>query len=44
VPIETSSVADVLFTGQSTFLMRYEYESINGMAVGPTVSSTTVAR
>jgi hypothetical protein len=33
VPIETSSIADVLFAGQSTFSMRYEYESINGVPV-----------
>jgi hypothetical protein len=33
VPIAMSSVADVLFVGRSTFDMRYEYESINGVAV-----------
>lgn len=42
VPIETSSVADVLFAGQSTFSMRYEYESINGVSVAPTTSPTTI--
>ena len=33
VPVSMSSVADVLFVGKSTFDMRYEYESINGMPV-----------
>ena len=34
VPVSMSSVADVLFVGRSTFDMRYEYESINGVPVG----------
>jgi hypothetical protein len=33
VPISMSSVGDVLFIGKSTFEMRYEYESINGLPV-----------
>ncbi len=33
VPVAMSSVADVLFVGRSTFDMRYEYESINGVTV-----------
>jgi hypothetical protein len=33
VPVSMSSVADVLFVGRSTFDMRYEYETINGVAV-----------
>jgi hypothetical protein len=33
VPVTTSSTADVLFAGPSTFLMRYEYQSINGAPV-----------
>ena len=33
VPVSMSSVADVLFVGKSTFDMRYEYESINGVPV-----------
>jgi hypothetical protein len=33
VPVSMSSVADVLFVGRSTFVMRYEYESINGVRV-----------
>jgi hypothetical protein len=35
VPMTTSSVADVLFAGQSTFTMAYEYESINGELLAP---------
>jgi hypothetical protein len=35
VPLTTSSVADVLFAGQSTFTMAYEYESINGQVLPP---------
>lgn len=38
VPVSMSSVADVLFVGRSTFDMRYEYESINGVPVGATAS------
>jgi hypothetical protein len=33
VPVSMSSVADVLFVGRSTFDMRYEYESIDGVPV-----------
>jgi hypothetical protein len=33
VPIATGSTADVLFAGQSTFSMSYEYESINDVPV-----------
>jgi hypothetical protein len=33
VPIAMGSTADVLFVGQSTFTMDYEYESINDVAV-----------
>ena len=33
VPVSMASVADVLFVGKSTFEMRYEYESINGLPV-----------
>jgi hypothetical protein len=39
VPVSMSSVADVLFVGRSTFDMRYEYESINGVPVRPTASA-----
>ena len=35
VPLTTGSTADVLFAGQSSFTMRYEYLSINGAAVSP---------
>jgi hypothetical protein len=34
VPIEMSSTADVLIAGQSSFTMRYEYQSVNGILVG----------
>lgn len=44
VPLETSSIADVLFTGQSTFSMRYQYESINGVPVASVAQSTTADR
>jgi hypothetical protein len=33
VPLATGSTADILFAGQSTFSMTYEYESINGVPV-----------
>ena len=33
VPVSMSSIADVLFVGRSTFDMRYEYESIEGVPV-----------
>jgi hypothetical protein len=33
VPVATGSIADVLFAGQSTFSMEYEYESINDVPV-----------
>jgi hypothetical protein len=33
VPVSMSSVADVLFVGRSTFDMRYEYETIDGVLV-----------
>jgi len=33
VPIAMGSTADILFAGQSTFLMDYEYESINDIPV-----------
>jgi hypothetical protein len=33
VPIAMGSIADVLFTGKSTFSMDYEYQSINGVEV-----------
>ena len=35
VPLSTGSTADVLFVGQSTFTMTYEYISINGVRVPP---------
>jgi hypothetical protein len=35
VPIAMGSTADILFAGQSTFSMSYEYESINDVAVQP---------
>lgn len=35
VPIATGSTADILFAGQSTFSMAYEYEMINGAPVTP---------
>ena len=35
VPIATGSTAEVLFAGESTFSMAYEYEMINGTAVTP---------
>lgn len=34
VPVATHSTAQVLFAGASTFTMTYEYESVNGVAVG----------
>jgi hypothetical protein len=40
VPVSMSSVADVLFVGRSTFDMRYEYESINGVPVGVSASAS----
>ena len=33
VPLATGSTADILFAGQSTFSMTYEYESINDVPV-----------
>jgi hypothetical protein len=42
VPISTGSTADVLFAGQSTFSMSYEYQMINGSAV--TASDGEAAR
>ena len=33
VPVSMSSIADVLFVGQSRFDMRYEYEAINGVPI-----------
>ena len=33
VPITMGSTADILFAGQSTFTMDYEYESINDVPV-----------
>ena len=33
VPIAMGSTADMLFAGQSTFSMTYEYESINDVPV-----------
>ena len=39
VPVSMSSVADVLFVGRSTFDMRYEYESINGVPVAASASA-----
>jgi hypothetical protein len=38
VPVTMGSTADILFAGQSTFTMDYEYESINGVPV--TMSAT----
>ncbi len=38
VPISTGSTADILFAGQSTFNMDYEYSSINGVAVPSAVT------
>jgi hypothetical protein len=35
VPVATESTAEVLFAGQSTFSMSYEYETINGVTVAP---------
>jgi hypothetical protein len=35
VPIAMGSTADVLFAGQSTFSMDYEYQSVNGVPVTP---------
>ena len=34
VPVEMSSTADVLIVGHSSFTMRYDYESVNGVPVG----------
>ncbi|HXG53805.1 MAG TPA: hypothetical protein VNJ03_00355 [Vicinamibacterales bacterium] len=34
VALETTSTASVLVAGESSFTMRYEYERINGVAVG----------
>jgi hypothetical protein len=39
VPVAMGSTADILFAGQSTFSMSYEYESINDMPVGTTAAS-----
>jgi len=33
VPLSTDSTSDILFAGQSTFTMSYEYEVINDVAV-----------
>jgi hypothetical protein len=44
VPLMTSSIADVLFAGQSTFTMAYEYESINGQPIAASESLTAAAR
>jgi len=42
VPLTTGSTADILFAGQSTFSMRYEYQSINDVSIeaSPVVSSS----
>lgn len=42
VPVSMSSVADVLFVGRSTFDMRYEYESINGVRVAAALAASAV--
>jgi hypothetical protein len=39
VPIAMGSTADILFAGQSTFTMEYQYESINDVPVLPAVAS-----
>jgi hypothetical protein len=37
LPVELASVANLLVAGRSTFHMTYEYESVNGWAVGTPV-------
>ncbi len=37
VALETTSTANVLVAGASSFTMRYEYERINGATVGPPI-------
>lgn len=37
VALETTSTANVLVAGESSFSMRYEYERINGATVGPPI-------
>jgi hypothetical protein len=36
VPTRLDSVAQIRFAGTSTFSMTFEYEMVNGLAVGPT--------
>lgn len=43
VPVSTGSTADILFAGQSTFSMAYEYETINGTAIDPGVARSAAA-
>ncbi len=43
VPVSMSSVADVLFVGRSTFDMRYEDQSINGVRVAAASTASAVA-
>jgi hypothetical protein len=41
VPLATGSTADILFAGQSTFSMTYEYENINGVSVAATTPAVS---
>ena len=43
VPVEMSSTADVLIAGHSSFTMRYDYESVNGVRVGEASDSHPAA-
>lgn len=44
VPLTTGSTADVLFAGTSTFTMRYEYLSINGVPVADATAPVSSPR
>ena len=44
VPLETSSTADILLAGQSSFTMLYKYESINGVAVAAPSQPAPIVR
>jgi hypothetical protein len=44
VPLTTGSTADVLFAGQSSFTMRYEYVSINGAPIAAGAGSVSASR
>jgi hypothetical protein len=44
VPLTMGSTADVLFAGQSSFTMRYEYVSINGAPIAAAAGSVSSSR